>query len=261
MEYSVKNIIKNIPVVIFAGGKGINLGQGGKCIPKPLVEINGVPLIFYIMDHYAKAGFQKFIICAGSGLEIIKDFVSGIAAIEKKLKVSTDLTKCSVTVIDTGVDNMTGSRLAQVHSMIKPSPLFCLTYGDTVANVNLEDILSFHLNHEKIGTLLAVHNPTRFRILGLFGDDDLIKGFSDKPVLEKDYINGGFYIFNSSIFNLQSLSSDSACVLETVVLEELIFQKQLCAYRFNDFWQPVDTEKDRQRISRYFNSKSNEGKL
>ncbi|MFA5351398.1 MAG: sugar phosphate nucleotidyltransferase [Candidatus Omnitrophota bacterium] len=251
MDHSIKNDTKNIPVVIFAGGNGIGLGKGGKCIPKPLVEVNGIPVIFYIMDHYSKAGFRKFIICAGTGVELIKDFVSNIGIIGNKLKASANLKKWSVSVVDTGINNMTGSRLAQARPMVESSPLFCLTYGDTVANVNLRDMLSFHLKHKKTGTLLAVHNPTRFRILGLFGDDDLIRGFSEKPVLEKDYINGGFYIFNNSIFNLKALSNKPSCVLETGVLEELILQKQLCAYRFNDFWQFVDAERDRQKVAQY----------
>ncbi|HPT39951.1 MAG TPA: sugar phosphate nucleotidyltransferase [Candidatus Omnitrophota bacterium] len=252
MSQAVKNDLKNIPVVILAGGKGINLGPQGRCIAKPLVEINGIPLLLYIMDHYGKAGFGKFIICGGFGIDSVKAFVANIPALGARLKPAVDRSKWSISVADTGMDNMTGSRLAQISSMLKSSPLFCLTYGDTVAGVGLEELLSFHLSHQKTGTLLAVHNPTRFRILGLCGDEDLIKGFAEKPVLEKDYINGGFYIFNSSIFNLKSLFPDPACVLETTVLEELILQKQLCAYRFNGFWQHLDTERDKQKIIQHY---------
>jgi len=157
---------------------------------------------------------------------------------------------------------MTGSRLAQVRSMVDYSPSFCLTYGDTLADVNLRELFLFHVTHEKTATLLAAHIPTRFRILGLCDDTDLVKGFSEKPVLERDYINGGFYIFNKSIFDLEKLSKDPQCVLETDVLEELVFKKELYVYRYNDFWQPLDNERDMRKISQILKKKikSNESK-
>jgi glucose-1-phosphate cytidylyltransferase len=133
-----------------------------------------------------------------------------------------------------------------------------VTYGDTLSSVDLNDLLLFHASHEKTGTLLAVHNPTRFRILGLADDDDVIRGFSEKPVLERDYINGGFYIFNSAIFDAKALSSSSSCVLETAVLEELISRKQLLSYRHDGFWQSLDNERDRNKLAAYVRESASE---
>lgn len=237
MKGEINNIIAGMPVVILAGGAGINLGLNGSMIPKTMVEVNGVPLLLYIMDHYSKAGFRKFIICAGYGLEKIKE----LPGLSRK--------DWDVNVVDTGINNMTGSRLAQVSSMADYSSVFCLTYGDTLSDANLRDLLLFHLSHGRTATLLAAHNPTRFRILGLYDVDDIVKGFSERPVLEKDYVCGGFYIFNREIFDLKKLSVDPACVLETDVLEELVSKKELYAYRHNGFWQPLDNERDRKNLS------------
>ncbi len=263
MKSNTDAIISEIPVVILAGGAGINLGSQGSIIPKAMVEINGIPLLLYIMDHYGRAGFRKFIICGGYRLETINKFISRLPDLNNtpamnldkatgrvyELDDTLDRTKWEVIVLDTGIENMTGSRLAQARAKVDRGPMFCLTYGDTLSDVTLPDLLSFHINHRKTGTLLAAHNPTRFRILGLCDDDDLIKGFSKKPVLDKDYVNGGFYFFNSSIFDLKTLSVEPTCVLETDVLEELISKRELYTYRYDGFWQPLDNERDKQKIS------------
>ncbi len=258
----------DIPVVILAGGTGISLGPQGSTIPKTMVEINGLPLLLHLMDHYGRFGFRKFIICAGHHAELLKEFAARIPFIGNKTTVKMKQGKIElqllpesrqfphrsdweITIIDTGIDSMTGSRLAQVRSYVDTAPAFCVTYGDTLSNVDLHDLLAFHSGHGKTGTLLAVHNPTRFRILGLAEDDDMIKGFSEKPVLERDYINGGFYIFNTSLFEMKTLSSASSCVFETAVLEELISHKQLMAYRYNGFWQSLDNERDRNKLAAY----------
>ena len=221
------------------------------------------------MDHYAKAGFRKFIICVGNLSEIIQDFICRISQGDANLNTKSfnnkteqrfysepcdtiDPNKWDITVVDTGIDNMTGSRVAQIRHLVDYSPLFCLTYGDTVSDINLHDMLSFHLNHKKIATLLAVNTPTRFRILGLYGDDDAVRGFAERSILQNDYINGGFYIFNNSVFNLKSLRKNSDCTLETDVLEELVGKKELCAFRYTGFWQYVDTERDRQKLCSIF---------
>jgi len=227
-------LIRKTPVVIFAGGTGINLGEG--MIPKPLLEVNGAPLLFHIMEHYSSAGFRNFIICAGSGIELLRRFVSGLGR------------RWNVSVAATGEQSRTGARLARVRPLLKENPVFCLTYGDTYSRINLRAAFAFHLEHGKMATLAAVRQPTRFRILGLFDLDDDVRGFADKPVLERDYINGGFYILNREVFDLHSLKPAEACVLEDEVLDELVERRQLCAFRLEDYWQPLDNEKDRRKI-------------
>jgi len=237
MDKNSSKQISQMPVVILAGGRGVPLGQDNTLIPKPMIDINGLPLLFYIMDHYTRFGFKKFIICGGYGFKMIAE---SLKSIEREWNVS---------VIDTGTENMTGSRIAQVAHLVSAAPFFCLTYGDTVSDINLDDLISFHLKHKKTASLLAVHAPIRFKILGLYGDDDVVRGFANRPILQKDYINGGFYILNNSIFNFKTLKKSADCTLENEVLEELSVQKELCAFRYEGFWQHVDTERDRQLLS------------
>ena len=250
MDKELKNISSEIPVVILAGGAGINLGLNGQVIPKSMVEINGIPLLLYIMDHYGKSGFNKFIICAGYRIEMIKDLFDNKKLLDEKFNInSIDRTVWDITVVDTGKDAKTGSRVAQIESLVNYSPIFCLTYGDTVSDVNLLDMLSFHLNHKRIATILAVHAPTRFRILGLYAEENIVRGFAEEPILQHDYINGGFYFFNNSIFELGTLKTDFNCTLETDTLEDLVSKKELYAFKHKGFWQYLDNERDRQKIS------------
>jgi glucose-1-phosphate cytidylyltransferase len=237
MNEGLDKMIKEMPVVILTGGRGINLGSNGKIIPKPMVEMNGTPILKYIIRHYADAGFRKFILCTGFGGDMIKKYVAGLP---KEWNIKT---------VDTGTDNLTGSRLAQVKDLIS-APTFCVTYGDTFSDVDLKEELAFHLSHGKTATLLAVHNPTRFRILGLVDDEDIVKGLSEKPILEKDYINGGFYFLNSTIFRSNKLSTSPSCVFEKDVLEDLAAQKELFAFRFNGIWHPLDNSRDQATISK-----------
>jgi glucose-1-phosphate cytidylyltransferase len=265
MNKNLNEMISSIPVVILAGGVGTNVGSE-KNIPKPMIEINGVPLLLHIMDHYGKYGFRKFVVCAGYRSELIKDFIMNIYLIGTQVNIKNsrdgisqlsltpyqdtiDRTNWDITVVDTGINNHTGSRVAQIRHLVNNSSIFCLTYGDSVSDINIHDLISFHLAHKKIGSLIAVHIPIRFRILGLYGDTDLIRGFLEKPVLQKDFINGGFYVFNNSIFNLKTLKTDPDCILETEVLDELVANKELYSFKHTGFWQHVDTARDRQKLS------------
>jgi len=265
MSKNLNEIICSIPVVILAGGFGTNVGSE-KNIPKPMIEINGIPLLLHIMNHYGKYGFRKFIICAGYRSELIKEFLMHIHLIGKQVNIknsqngssqitltqnpkSLDRTEWDITVLDTGMNNHTGSRIAQIRHLVEDSPSFCVTYGDTVSDINIYDLISFHIAHNKIASLVAVHIPVRFRILGLYGNTDLIRGFSEKPVLQKDFINGGFYVFNKSIFNLNTVNTNPDCTLETDVLEELVANQELYSFKHTGFWQHVDTERDRQKVS------------
>lgn len=232
---SVKTDNSAIPVVILAGGAGIAMGPQGSTIPKTMALAKGQPLLRHILGHYAAAGFSRFIVCAGAGGGLIRGYA------EKELK-GWDLT-----VLDTGEASMTGSRLCQAKDLLK-ADTFCLTYGDTVSDADLNALLAFHRGHHKTASLVAVHPQTRFRILGMVDDDDAIRGFADKPILQKDYINGGFYVLNASIFGCPKLSAEAACVLETHVLEHLVEKRDIKAMRYEGFWQQLDTERDRLKI-------------
>lgn len=236
--------VEQVPVGILAGGAGVHLGPGGETIPKAMVEVDGEPILAHLLRHFGAAGFRRFVVCAGFGRPSIEAYV--------RERLAADVprsTEWEIAVVDTGVPNRTGSRLMQARPLLEAAPRFFLTYADTLSDVDPRDLLAFHRSHGKAGTLLAVHNPTRFRILGLVEDDAAIRGFSDKPVLEKDYINGGFYVFERGIFSVGALSADERCTLENEVLEELVARKELCALRYDGFWQPVDNERDRRALA------------
>lgn len=273
MNQKLHTMAADIPVVILCGGAGISLEAHRSLVPKAMVDIDGAPLLQYILTHYTRFGFKRFILCSGSGGMLIKEYVSHLSFLDHRLiynvnkgrveircvpetPQATQRAEWHIEVVDTGIENMTGSRLSQMRMLLEGSQTFCLTYGDTISDIDLHELFAFHQQHGKTGTLLAVHNPTRFRILGLRDGDFAVRGFSEKPILDKDYINGGFYIFNKSIFNVKTLTQDSSCVLENEVLDELIAGNNLCAFRHKGFWQPLDNARDRKTISTYLKKMS-----
>jgi glucose-1-phosphate cytidylyltransferase len=227
----------NIPVVIPVGGNGVYLGENGENIPKALVCIHEKPILQYIIEHYVGFGYQKFILCAGKGKEKIINFAKNYAG------------NVDITVVDTGLETRTGSRIAQISDLVKDSRYVALTYGDTYSDVNLDNLLESHIQSKKKATLLAVNNPTRFRILGLIDNDNIVRGFASKPVLEKDFVNGGFYFLNQEVFALKSLTTHSDCTFENEVLEELVRERELNSCKHLGIWIPIDCERDVKTLS------------
>ncbi|MFA6923072.1 MAG: sugar phosphate nucleotidyltransferase [Bacteroidales bacterium] len=232
---------KNIPVVILAGGNGTNVGSN-EIIPKPMVDINGEPLLKFIIEYFLKYDFKKFIITTGFKGDIIKKYI------EKNKNLCKEI---NIEVVDTGENVNTGSRILNIKKHVENYDTFMVTYGDVYSDVDINELMDFHKSHKKTATVTAVHYPTRFRILGLYGSSEEVKGFTDKPVFQKDYINGGFYLLNKNIFNLDSFKSINNCSFELDVLEELVKTKELWAYKYNGFWQSLDTERDRKIITEY----------
>lgn len=256
----MNDALKNIPVVILAGGRGTRVGSG-KIIPKPMAEIENVPLLQYIMDYFSGYGFRRFIIATGEGGEMISAYLNKYLRnkndrdsdpVHSYLKQSKiDRSTWEIADVPTGIADNTGSRISRLAEYVKDGPCFILAYGDVYSDVNFNELLDFHFSHGKLATVTAVHYPTRFRILGLYGDNDEVRGFADKPVLQKDYINGGFYILNNAVLQLKSLRPDPACSFEQDVLEELVQKRELLAYRFNGYWQSLDTERDLDLIRNF----------
>ena len=241
----MKEEVKNIPVVILAGGNGTRVGTGN-LIPKPMAEINHIPLIQYIMDYFSGFGFRKFVIAMGNYSESISSYFNADYKAQYAEKYGWEIEN-----LPTGINDNTGSRIYQLSHLLKKYPFFILTYGDVIADVNLNELIEFHLAHGKMATVTAVHYPTRFRILGLYGSNDEVRGFADKPVLQKDFINGGFYILNNEVLQMKSLTQDPACSFERHVLEELVSMRELIAYRHEGYWQSLDTERDLEGIKQF----------
>jgi len=216
--------------VILAGGYGTRISEESNIIPKPLIEIGGKPILWHIMKIYSTYKIDDFIICLGYKGEKIKEYFEQF---DSKL--------WNIQLIDTGLDTMTGGRLKRIQDKIDNT--FCMTYGDGVSDVNLNNLLTFHKEKKSLATLTAIHPPERFGVLNLSGD--YVTEFHEKHTGESSWINGGFFVFEPEIFDY--LQNDST-VLERAPLETLAKEQKLAAFKHNGFWHPMDTLRDKKHL-------------
>ena len=216
--------------VILAGGYGTRISEESNIIPKPLIEIGGKPILWHIMKIYSAYKIDDFVICLGYKGEKIKEY---FAQFDSKL--------WNIQLIDTGLDTMTGGRLKRIQDKIDNT--FCMTYGDGVSDVNLNNLLTFHKEKKSLATLTAIHPPERFGVLNLSGD--YVTEFHEKHTGESSWINGGFFVFEPEIFDY--LHNDST-VLERAPLETLAKEQKLSAFKHNGFWHPMDTLRDKKHL-------------
>ena len=221
--------------IILAGGKGSRLGNITKKIPKPMVKINNKPILIHIINHYIKFGFKDFLIAAGYKANIIKRYFK-----------FTSIKKCKVQIIDTGKNSMTGGRLKRLKKYLG-NETFMMTYGDGLSNVNLRKLYNFHKKHKKLITLTAVRPPARFGAIKLVGN--YAKTFKEKSRLDEGWINGGYFVIEPKF--LQFIKNDLT-YLEKEPLETAAKRKQLLAFKHNDFWQCMDTKRDKENLERFF---------
>ena len=216
--------------VILAGGYGTRISEESDRIPKPLIEIGEKPILWHIMKIYSAYKIDDFVICLGYKGEKIKEYFEQF---DSKL--------WNIQLIDTGLDTMTGGRLKRIQDKIDST--FCLTYGDGVSDVNLNNLIKFHNEKKSLATLTAIHPPERFGVLNLSGD--YVKEFHEKHTGESSWINGGFFVFEPEIFDY--LQNDST-VLERSPLETLAKEQKLAAFKHNGFWHPMDTLRDKKHL-------------
>ena len=221
-------------VVILAGGLGTRLSEYTHSIPKPMIDIKGKPMIYYIMKHYAKYGFDDFYLALGYKGEIIKKYFNKNSFGWK------------INLIDTGRNTMTGGRLKRLGKYLKQEKFF-LTYGDGLSNINLKKLLEFHNKKKKLVTLTAVRPPARFGAIKLKGD--FVNYFKEKSKLDEGWINGGFFVIEPEF--LKNIRNDQS-FLEREPLEKIYKKKQLVAYKHTGFWQCVDTKRDLDFIKESF---------
>jgi glucose-1-phosphate cytidylyltransferase len=217
-------------VVILAGGFGTRLSEHTKSIPKPMIDINGKPMIYYILKFYAKHGFKDFFIALGYKGQVIKNFF-------KKNSYGWN-----INLIETGKKTMTGGRLKRLAKHLR-NETFMMTYGDGMSNVNLKKLLKFHKNNKKLVTLTAVRPPARFGALKFKGH--LVRYFKEKSKVDEGWINGGFFVIEPKFLNF--IKKDDT-YLEREPLELASKKKQLVAYRHEGFWQCIDTKRDLDKI-------------
>jgi len=217
-------------VVILAGGFGTRLSEYTKSIPKPMIDINGKPMIYYILKFYAKHGFKDFYIALGYKGQVIKNFF-------KKNSYGWN-----INLIETGKKTMTGGRLKRLTKHLR-NETFMMTYGDGLSNVNLKKLLKFHKNNKKLVTLTAVRPPARFGALKFKGR--FVRYFKEKSKVDEGWINGGFFVIEPKFLNF--IKKDDT-YLEREPLELASKKKQLVAYRHEGFWQCIDTKRDLDKI-------------
>ena len=238
-------------VVILAGGFGTRLSEYTENIPKPMVQIGGMPIIWHIMNTYAKFGFNDFYIALGYKSEVIKNYFLNWRALNSNFTVNLGTGKiCSheaekgsvdwkVTLVDTGLNTMTGGRLRRLKPFIGEAPFF-LTYGDGVSDVNIQSLLDFHKKNKKLVTVTAVHPGARFGELEI--TTDLVTQFKEKPQTSQGWINGGYFVMEPEFLEL--IDSDQT-VLEQGPLEAVASKGELAAYKHHGFWQCMDMKRDK----------------
>ena len=241
-------------VVILAGGLGTRLAEETEVKPKPMVEIGGRPILWHIMKHYTHFGFNEFFIALGYKSEFIKRYFLDYCTLNGSMTINfsngkvemhkEDCENWMLNLMDTGMQTNTGGRVKRLEPWLKNEP-FMATYGDGVCNVDIKELLRFHRSHGRIATVTAVRPPARFG--GLVFDGDLIAEFTEKPQIGEGWINGGFMVFEPEIFDY--LKGDLSS-LEGDALEKLANDHQLAAYKHSDFWQCMDTLRDKKLLER-----------
>jgi glucose-1-phosphate cytidylyltransferase len=242
-------------VVILAGGFGTRLSEETELKPKPMVEIGGKPILWHIMKIYSHYGFNEFIICLGYKGYVIKEYFANyflhMADVTFNMEDNTmdvhnkHAEPWKVTLIDTGSSTMTGGRIKRIAPYVD-GETFMVTYGDGVADVDIAKLLQFHKEHGKIGTMTSVQPTGRFGAVNM-KDDGTISSFQEKPKGDGAWINGGFFVFSSRVFDY--IEGD-ATVFEKEPLENLAKDEQLKAFKHDGYWQPMDTLREKREMEK-----------
>ena len=247
-----------VKAVILAGGLGTRISEETSSKPKPLIEIGGMPILWHIMKIYSSYGINDFIICCGYKGYMIKEYFANYSL--HMSDVTFDIKNNSmevhhksvepwkVTLVDTGLDTLTGGRLGKVKKYVDDDT-FCFTYGDGVADINISDLIKFHKNKKKTATVTAVQPPGRFGTLEI-ENDDVLK-FKEKPAGDENWINGGFFVLEPNVFDY--IKGDST-IWEREPLEKLSHQRSLSAYKHKGFWHMVDTLRDKNYLEELWTS-------
>lgn len=251
--------MSDLKVVILCGGLGTRLSEETQIKPKPMVEIGGRPILWHVMKIYERHGHSDFILALGYKGEVVKDYFLNYHARQSDLTINLKTGDVEygepqsedwrVSLVNTGATTMTGGRLLRLKSHLRSQGTFMLTYGDGVSNVDINALLAFHRSHGKLATVTAVRPPARFGDLAI--DADKVERFVEKPQAGQGWINGGFFVFESGVFDY--LESD-ATVLEKAPLESLSADGNLMAYRHPGYWQSMDTLRDKHALEEQWGS-------
>ncbi len=244
--------------VILAGGRGTRIAEETSVRPKPMVEIGGKPVLWHLMQIYAHHGCKDFVVACGYMGEQIKAYFHNMLLLSSDFSVDLATGKVDVadgprpdwrvSLVDTGLDTMTGGRMRRLAPWIG-GETFLATYGDGLGDVDITALIAFHRAHGRLATVTAVRPPARFGSLKL--EDDLVRAFHEKGQSEAGWINGGFFVFEPRV--LDYITGDD-CILEREPLEGLAAEGELMAYRHTGYWQPMDTLREKEMLEARWNS-------
>jgi len=240
--------------IILAGGLGSRLAEETSARPKPMVEIGGRPILWHIMKIYSHFGINDFIVCLGYKGYMIKEFFANyflhsadVTIDLQQNKIETHTTHCEpwrITLLDTGAETMTGGRLKRVLPYVQHEEEVCFTYGDGLADINLDELVRFHRGHGKLVTLTATQAVGKFGALEI-SDDAEVTSFSEKPKGDGRWVSGGFFVLSPKVGSY--IKGDST-IWERNPLETLSREGQVSAYKHTRFWQPMDTLHDKNLL-------------
>lgn len=246
-------------VVLLAGGLGTRLSEETVLKPKPMVEIGGSPILWHIMKIYASHGFTEFVVCLGYKGYVIKEYFANYFLHQSDVTFdmkennmvihNSQAEPWKVTLVDTGMDTMTGGRVKRVKEYLNNEP-FLLTYGDGVGSIDVKELLKFHQAGKKLLTVTAVQPSGRFGALNISDSDEVIS-FLEKPKGDGAWINGGFFVCQPEVLDYVL---DDSTVFEKEPLENIAADGQMIAYKHSGFWRPMDTLRDKQELETLWDS-------
>lgn len=239
--------------MILAGGLGSRLSEETSVRPKPMVEIGGHPILWHIMKIYSSFGINDFVVCLGYKGYLIKEYfshyllhTSDVTIDLKNNQIDFHASRSEpwrVTLVDTGAETETGGRIKRALPYVRDDEAFCLTYGDGVADIDIARLVAFHRSHGKLATVTGIRPPGRFGSLQL--EDTVVKGFTEKPLGDGGWINGGFFVLSPQI---AELITGDATIWERQPLERLAAIGELRVFRHEGFWQSMDTLRERNLL-------------
>lgn len=248
-------------VAILAGGYGTRISEETDLRPKPMIHIGGKPILWHIMKHYSFYGHTDFVILLGYKGYYIKEYFANYFLHQSdvtfdlsnnKMEIHNNTSEpWKVTLVDTGLETMTGGRVKRAEKYLKDAP-FMLTYGDGLSDVNLHELAAFHKKSGKLMTLTTVQPEGRFGALDLDGSQ--VQRFAEKPKGDGSWINGGFFVCEPKVFDY--ITEGDATILERSPLENLAKDNQLVAYKHENFWKPMDTLRDKNQLEQLWSDKS-----
>jgi len=239
--------------MILAGGFGTRISEESSVRPKPMVEIGGYPVLWHIMKSYSSHGINDFVICCGYKGHMIKEYFASYALGRSDVTVDlrnnsvkmhqTEAEPWTVTLVETGLNTMTGGRMKRAAKYLNPKEPFCCTYGDGVTNANISEAIEMHKREGRLSTVTAVQPPGRFGAFTLPAEKTLVPSFKEKPKGDGAWINGGYFILDPQVIDY--IEGDDT-IWEREPMERLAGEGQMTAFRHTGFWQPMDTLRDKQ---------------